>query len=62
MIKELDTLSKQFKQQEVNIVQKSVSLFQNDIRKEAQSFLAQVEKVAKSNKQNCVELLAVIHE
>lgn len=61
MIKELDTLSKQHKQTEVKVVQKSISLFQNDIRKEAQSFLTEVEKTAKSEKKNYVEFSAVIH-
>lgn len=62
MIKELEILSKKYKQAEVNIVQKSVSLYQNDIKKEAQSFLAEIEKVAKKEKKNGVELLAVIHD
>lgn len=62
MIKELEILSKKYKQAEVNVVQKSVSLYQNDIKKEAQSFLAEIEKVAKKEKKNGVELLAVIHD
>ncbi len=62
MLKELDSVSKQFKQQDVDVFRKDISLFQNQLSKEAQSTLADAEKIATKKKRNNVTILVVIHE
>ncbi len=62
MIKELDKLSKQYKQTDVKVISKDVSMFQNDLKKLSLSFVEEAEKVATKNKLNNIKLIAVIHE
>ncbi len=62
MIKELDTLSRNFKQQDVDVLIEEISLFQNDLTKAAQRFLKDAEKIAVKQKKPIVTIVGVIHE
>ena len=63
MIKELDTISREFKTpKDVKVVRRDVNLFETDFQKEMKPFLDEVQKTATKEKKGKVITFAIIYE
>jgi len=63
MIRELDIISREFKNpRDVTVIRKDISLFQTDFKKEVKPFLDETEKTATKEKHSKVIFVSISFE